>query len=101
MSSLRPLSALQRRNVVRLVCDGIPRFSVGSVKDLSYSGAYEEILDVTGCEVGVNGVTMTPEGIKRITKLNLKYINCASKFLREYRKVVPLAPVAERKDAAS
>lgn len=86
MSNTRPLSALQRRNTMRLVCDGIRRFSVGRNDELTYSEAYELILDDTGSKVeaDTHQITFTPEAIKRITNLNVRYINCAQKFLRAY-----------------
>lgn len=86
MGTSRPLTALQRRNTIRLICDGVKRFKVGKLEDLSYSEAYEAILDDTNSQVGTEAITYTPDALRRITKLNLSYVNIAQNFLREQRK---------------
>lgn len=65
-------------------CDGIARFKVKKLGTgvYPYSAAYAGILASTGCSKNEHGQRVyTPDGIRRITKLNDAYLSAARAFI--------------------
>jgi hypothetical protein len=66
--------------------DGVPRFTVGKVRDLTYRQAYDEIVRQTGCKTTEDPKgtsTWNREGIRRLGALNDAYFRAARAFISQ------------------
>ena len=81
--SSSPMSREHNRRVHQWPCDGVRRFKVGFVSNLTYREAYYEIIESSGSteDPKTHAHTFTHEGFKRIAKLNETYLAIARNFI--------------------
>lgn len=82
-----PLKKRDLHNIRRFIDDdGVPRFTVGKVRGLTYHQAYDEIVKQTGCRTTTDPKgtsTWSREGIRRLGALNDAYWAAARQFISE------------------
>lgn len=97
-------SHIQRR-ASKLPCDGAPRYKVGKQKNLTYSQAYDAILEEVTLKKDENGHrTLKHGGALRLVNLNKLYFSVASEAVQKMiddKKAANAAAAKDKKTAAA
>lgn len=81
---VKPIPANVQRRAGKLPCDGVGRYKVGKRKNLSYSQAYDAILEEITLNKDAQGHrTIKHGGALRLVNLNKTYFSVASEFIQK------------------